>query len=183
MMSFARLFVPYVEGTAGIGAPPRTFLAAFVQRVRTGLLPRAATRRTQYVVVEEAYDHLRFRAASWWTAINVGLNDVELTVHPQGRVRYAIRYWPWTAYAVCLCCAVGAVMAGVFLAIDPAAYISQHAESRIPGFTIGQHVAFAWTMVAFWGFVWPWILIALHKRPLRRLMERIIADVDEGVPQ
>jgi hypothetical protein len=33
-------------------------------------------------------------------------------------------------------------------------------------------------MVLFWGFVWPWLLVALHKRPVRRLLERIIAEVD-----
>ncbi len=35
-------------------------------------------------------------------------------------------------------------------------------------------------MVFFWGFVWPWLLIALHKRPLHRLVARIVSDVDPG---
>lgn len=33
-------------------------------------------------------------------------------------------------------------------------------------------------MVVFWGFVWPWILILLHKRPLHSLMARLITEVD-----
>jgi hypothetical protein len=33
-------------------------------------------------------------------------------------------------------------------------------------------------MALFWGFAWPWLLIALHKRPLRRLMNQIIVEVD-----
>jgi hypothetical protein len=52
----------------------------------------------------------------------------------------------------------------------------------IPGLSIEQHVLVAWAMVVFWGFVWPWLLIALHKRPLRRLIERLIAEVDAGRP-
>jgi hypothetical protein len=37
----------------------------------------------------------------------------------------------------------------------------------------------AWAMVLFWGFAWPWLLIGLHKCPLRRLVTRIVAEADE----
>lgn len=33
-------------------------------------------------------------------------------------------------------------------------------------------------MAAFWGFRWPWLLVAFHKRPLHHLMDRLIAEVD-----
>jgi hypothetical protein len=33
-------------------------------------------------------------------------------------------------------------------------------------------------MAFFWGFVWPWILIALHQKPLHQLMRRLIGDID-----
>ena len=35
-------------------------------------------------------------------------------------------------------------------------------------------------MVLFWGFIWPWLLIAIHKRPLHRLVARIVSEVDPG---
>jgi len=35
-------------------------------------------------------------------------------------------------------------------------------------------------MVLFWGFVWPWLVMLLHKRSLRRLIARLIAEVDAG---
>jgi hypothetical protein len=35
-------------------------------------------------------------------------------------------------------------------------------------------------MIMFWGFIAPWFLIAFHKRPLRRLVERLIRDVDRS---
>jgi hypothetical protein len=33
-------------------------------------------------------------------------------------------------------------------------------------------------MLVFWAMVWPWIMVGFHKKPLRRLMEQIIAEVD-----
>jgi hypothetical protein len=46
--------------------------------------------------------------------------------------------------------------------------------------SIDQNLSVAWLMVLFWGFVWPWLVIVLHKRPLRRLITRLIAEVDAG---
>jgi hypothetical protein len=43
---------------------------------------------------------------------------------------------------------------------------------------IDQNLAVAWTMVVFWGFVWPWLLVVMHKRPLRELVTRLIAEGD-----
>ena len=37
-------------------------------------------------------------------------------------------------------------------------------------------------MVLFWGFVWPWLLIALHKPVLRRLVARLVKEVDTPAP-
>ncbi|HEY8131013.1 MAG TPA: hypothetical protein VII12_03910, partial [Thermoanaerobaculia bacterium] len=53
-----------------------------------------------------------------------------------------------------------------------------HPASRFPGLSIDQNVAVAWAFAFFWGFVWPWNLILLHRRPLRRLMQRLIVEVD-----
>lgn len=33
-------------------------------------------------------------------------------------------------------------------------------------------------MALFWGFVWPWLLIPMHKRPLHGLVVRLITEVD-----
>jgi hypothetical protein len=51
----------------------------------------------------------------------------------------------------------------------------------IPGLSVEQNLLIAWVMVLFWGFIWPWVLISLHKRPLHRLIARLIAEVDAGV--
>jgi hypothetical protein len=50
--------------------------------------------------------------------------------------------------------------------------------ATIPGLSADQHVVIAWGMVLFWGFVWPWLMIAFHKRPLHKLMTQLIREVD-----
>jgi hypothetical protein len=66
----------------------------------------------------------------------------------------------------------------MLLSLDVRGYVARHQRSMIPGLSIEQNVAIAWLMVLFWGFIWPWLLIALHKRPLRRLVTRLIGEVD-----
>ena len=171
-----RLFAS-VEGAASIRAQPRPFVTAFVRRIETGLLRGASPRRSRYVVTRHEGDGLAFRAVNWLTAINVGLNDVELAVSSDG-VRYLIRYPRWARYVLLLSGGLGVVFLALLLVGDVRSYISGHSESRLPGLSVEQNVAIAWAMALFWGFVWPWILIALHKRPLRGLMARLIAEVD-----
>lgn len=171
-------FSPSVEGSATIRAQARAFIAAFVQRIEAGLLRGTARWRSKYVVTRAGADGLGFRAANWWTAMNVGLNQVELTVASDGQVRYGIRYPRWAGYAVALSGVLGIVLIAFLLIFDARAYIVQHPESAFPGLSTDQNVAIGWTMALFWGFAWPWILIAFHKRPLRRLMEQLIAEVD-----
>jgi uncharacterized integral membrane protein len=151
-------FLPRTEGSAPIRSEPESFVQAFARRIESGLLPHASPRRSRYSVSRQGRDGLAFRAADWLTAVNVGLNDVELATSA-GQIRYAIEYRRWAGYVVLLCGAIGVVLAVVFLMMD-------------------QNSAVGWLMVFFWGFVWPWIMVALHKRPLRMLMERIIAEVD-----
>ena len=165
-----------VEGSATIKAQPRSFVEKFVRRIETGLLPGSPS-RNRYRVTEQSGDALSFRAEDWWTAIAVGLNDVQLTADP-GAVRYSIRYPRWSAYVLMGGAVLGVIFIAVLLAIDLPHYIEQHSTSRFPGLTTEQNVAIAWAMGIFWFFVWPWILIRLHRRPLRRLMERLITEVD-----
>jgi hypothetical protein len=167
---------PRTEGTIPIRSSAAQFLAAFRRRVAAGLLS-GRPRRSNYVIAEGASDRLRVRAADWWTAFNVGLNELEL--EPQaGVVHYRVRYWRWAGYALGVSAILGLIGVSLLLAVDVRGYIASHPASQFPGLSIDQSVAIAWSMVLFWGFVWPWFLIALHKRPLRRLIARLIAEVD-----
>ena len=167
-----------VEGTAAIRAQPRAFIAAFERRIEAGLLRGAPRDRSRYLVTRSADDGLGFRAADGWTALYVGLNEVELAVSPDGQVRYGIQYPRWAGYGIALGGAIGLALIAFFLLFDVHGYMDRHPEYGLPGLSTEQNVAIGWAMALFWGFVWPWVLIALHKRPLRRLMEQIIAEVD-----
>ena len=140
--------------------------------------PRARpASRNQYEVTREGGDSLRFRAAGWWTAITVGLNEVELAASA-GRVRYTVRYPRWASFVLAASDLLGVALILFFVLFDLREYLAHHSRSAVPGLSLDQNVALAWAMAFFWGFVWPWILIALHRGPLRRLIERLIAEVD-----
>ncbi len=172
------MFLASADGATIIRSPAPAFVAAFVRRVESGLLSRARRSRSRYQVTRQGSSEVAFRAEDWWTAINLGLNDVEIAVSPDGRVRYAIRYPRWAAYALGLCGTLGVIFIAALLTLDVRGYIAQHPASRFPRLSLDQNLAVAWALALFWGFAWPWILIALHKQPLRRLMDRIIREVD-----
>jgi hypothetical protein len=167
---------PFVEGSLTLRSEVTAFLGAFVRRIETGLLG-SSRRRCNYVVTERGADVLRFRAGDWSTALNVGLNEVELALSA-GRVRYRVWYWRWAAYAVLLGALIGLVLMTFLTMFDLPGYLREHPRSMIPGVSIGAHVGIAWGMAIFWGFVWPWILIAAHRRPLGRLMSQLVGEVD-----
>ena len=63
-----------------IRAQTEVFVAAFVQRIEGGLLLGTTVWLCQYEVARKGSEGFRFRAISWWTAIDVGLNDVEAAI-------------------------------------------------------------------------------------------------------
>lgn len=81
-------------------------------------------------------------------------------------------------FALALCGALGVAFILFLLAFDLRAYLVSQTGSGAPVPSTGPSIAFAWAMALFWGFAWPWILIAVHRRPLRRLIEMIISEVD-----
>jgi hypothetical protein len=169
---------PEVEGTASIRSTPEAFVEAFRERVGAGLLAGRPQPRSNYVVDSAAPDRILVRAADWGTALNVGLNRLELRLASPGRVRYHVRYWQWAQYAIGLSGAMGLIGLVLLLGTDVRGYIARHPNSMVPGLSIGQNLGIAWGMALFWGFAWPWLLIAMHKRPLRELVGRLIAEVD-----
>jgi hypothetical protein len=65
--------------------------------------------------------------------------------------------------------------------LDLPVYIANNADARIPSLSVNQTLLFAWSNLIFWSVIWPWVLISLHKRPLRRLLARIVDEVDQQV--
>jgi hypothetical protein len=177
------VFSPTVEGRAPIRGPVRAFLDNFVTRVEQGLLRGAAPHRNRYIVTQMGADRLSFRATTRLSAFNVGLNRVDLDVSSGSEVRYRIEYWQWAMYAVAGSAAIGFFLMAFFLVFDLRGYIASHPGPQYLGLSVEQSVLLAWGMALFWGFVWPWILIELHKRPLRWLMTQLIAEVDSAHTQ
>ena len=68
-----------------------------------------------------------------------------------------------------------------FMTVDLREFVADFVTFGLPGLSIEQNVGIVWAMVLFWGFAWPWCLIVIHKGPLRRLVERIIREVDAQV--
>ena len=171
-------FLPTLQGTAAVRAPAEDFFPAFVRRVEKGLFPGAPGWRSRYAVVEQERDRVRFHATDWMTAISVGLNDVRLDMPSSGAVRYRVRYLRWAAYALLLSAGIGLLLIAGLTAFDLPGYIAKNSASRITGLSVEQNVKLAWGFALFWGFLWPWILIALHKLTLRRLVTRLIQETD-----
>src|SRR5213594_3713259 len=134
------MFLASVSGDTAARAPAATFVAAFVRRVESGLLAARPRSRNHYEVTEQRPDGLAFRAADWWTAVNVGLNDVDIAIASDGRVRYDVRYARWAAYVIALAGVLGVILILVFLAIDIRAYIAQHEAARFSRLSIEQNV-------------------------------------------
>ena len=169
---------PQLDGTAQIRSAPGPFLRAFAKRVEAGLLTGRPHPRSNYVAESVTPDQLVVRAADWWTAVNVGLNHLELEASPPDRIRYFVRYWPWAQYALGLSGIMGLVGIALLLGTDARGYFERSPDLILSALSVEQNLWIAWLMVLFWGFIWPWLLIAMHKRPLRRLLTSLIAEVD-----
>jgi hypothetical protein len=174
--------VPAVQGTCSIRRSAADFLDAMKRRVEAGLPSGRPHPRWRYAVTHAGSTALHISAVGWLTAINVGLNEVDLQVVRPGVVRYDVRYWRWARYVIALCASLGAIGLALLLFADVRGYVAAHPHGMIPGLSMDQNVLVAWASVLFWGFLWPWLLIPLHKRPLRRLIERMISEVDAGAP-
>ena len=169
---------PEIRGTVPIRSAPAAFLQAFRQRVVTGLLSPKPRARSNYVITQANNDRLHVRASDWSTAINVGLNELDLQLGQQHTVSYKVRYWRWATYVLGLSGVLGLTGLVLLLTVDVRSYVTRLPQRMLPGLSVDQNLFVAWGLVLFWGFVWPWILIVLHKPALRRLTIRLITEVD-----
>jgi hypothetical protein len=173
------IFTPRIEGAASIRASASDFFRSFGRRVDAGLLSGRPHPRSNYTVTSAEGDRLKVSAADWRTAFNVGLNEIELRALDPGRAGYRVEYKRWAVYVLALGATIGAGLIGALAFFDLHVHTEAGPALMIPGLSDNPQFV-EWVMIAFWGFVWPWLLIAFHKRPLRRLFERIIAEVDAG---
>jgi hypothetical protein len=173
--------LPEIRGTLKITSEPEPFFKAFRRRVQYGLLTGKPNSRSKYTATLVDANHFTVRAADWKSAINVGLNDMDFEWAGKGKLNYRVRYWRWTLF----CVALGAVLAAIGIALvlnfDVRGYLAQMPASARWGLGVEQSIVLLWAFIVFWGFVWPWILVAVHKRPLHSLVNRLVTAVDEAV--
>jgi hypothetical protein len=152
------------------------FIAALSERVRKGLFPLASERRNRYAVVSESDRELRFRSEGLLTSVNIGWNDVHVQIDlapaspgspPQ--IHYNATYWGWAKYGYGLCAILGIALIACWLVFG----------TKFAPYGKAAKWVF-WPSVIFWGFVWPWILVAVHRRPAARALERLFAEVNES---
>jgi hypothetical protein len=170
-------FRPRFVGSVKISSPGSEFLDRFDRRVQAGLFTGKPHWRARYGVTQRSDHELAFRARSFMTAINVGFNEVDLRILEDQRLEYVVTYRRWAAYALGLNVALGGLI-GTALTIW--FLLMPDLRSDIASQDGGTTVF--WGSVAFWGFVWPWLLAALlipmHKRFARQGLLHIIDQVD-----
>ena len=91
-------FSPSFEGNYRPDTLSPDLLPCLAERVRSGLFPMANESRNQYEVREETDRTVRFVSTNLLTGINVGLNDVRISLEGDGSARYEVTYWTWLAY-------------------------------------------------------------------------------------
>ena len=175
------IFLPQFSGTYQPETISTQLMTNLSKRLTTGgVFPLASSRRNRYEVLEHTDTALRFRSTSLLTGITIGLNDVSLRLDQsqpvQPAIHYHVRFWTWAKYAIFLCLGIIAPC-GIFIlpplfGIDlvPPHYIAPVSQIKMVGIP----------MLVFWGLVWPWLLIALHKKHAARCLENILAEVNTG---
>ena len=179
------LLSPSFNGQTQIASSGAVFLDRMRARVQSGLLMGKPHWRSRYAVTKHTQQELAFRASDIMTAINVGLNEVILrTTGNRNVVEYSVSYRRWAAYVVCLGAFLGIAFALAFLFWDIEAQVDRYAFVADPPLlnrAIG--LALFWGLILFWALVWPWILIVMHRPFARKLLDRIIREVDIAAQQ
>jgi hypothetical protein len=145
---------------------PTDWVERMTRRIETGLFTPSSRRRADYVVRSRSSDAVSFSASDFWTAVNVGLNDVELHRAAGNRVAYHGSFNRWAAYAAIQ----GLVVAGAVLLV---VLLWPGARGEVD-----RYGAWGWplliTLLAFFGLVWPRVLVVMHRRFASRALERIV---------
>jgi len=158
-------FLPMFEGSIAAASIPPDFVSRLAERIRTGLIVPGSRRRADYAVASLARDRISFRAASFWTAVSIGLNEV-VVERGSTTISYCVRYWTWTLY-----CVGGCALLFVLLTVSGFVW----AEKDIQAHPYGPLLF--WGQAIFWGFAWPWLLTAFHKRFAARCLEGILREL------
>ena len=160
-------FSPAYSGTIELATVPSDFTEKIARRVETGLLSPGSRRRANYVVCSKTAQAITFMAVGFLTAYNIGLNYVVLDRSGDRGISYRVRYWRWAIYAAIQGLLVAsAVLIAVLLLPGGRAQVESYSGGWI----------FLGVLLVFFGLIWPWLLVAMHKRFAARFLERIVRE-------
>ena len=159
------VFSPAYKGTIELETVPSDFTDRIEHRVESGLFVPGNRSRANYVVCNKSPDEIRFMADDFLTAYNVGLNDVVLKRGGQHSIAYRGKFWRWAIYAVVQSLILATLLLLALLAVPGA-------REQVSSYSGGW--IYIGALLVFFGLVWPWILVAMHRRFAARALERVV---------
>lgn len=169
------IFYPGYSGSYKPESLRSDFIWMLAARVDKGLLPKTSKGRNKYEIVYATENTIRFRAVNFLSGINIGLNDVCIKVDREaGTIEYNVSFWTWARYCIFLCLGIGLALGVLFLMPLMGLYI--FSRSYYP--PLAEIKDWSFPMVIFWGVIWPWILIIVHKRSAEKYLIKILDDVN-----
>jgi len=160
-------FSPTYDGTIQLPSVPADFTDRIARRVDRGLFVPGSRRRANYVVSASSPDSIAFDAVDFSTAYSVGLNNVLLQREGATAIAYHGRFWRWAAIAATQALVISLVLLIVVVYVPSA-------RDQVNAYSWGW--AFTIVLLAFFGLVFPWLLVAFHKRFAARALERIVRE-------
>ena len=180
---FSKVFSPIISGIYLTEQLSRRFLEGLVKRIESGLFPKAVESRNRYVVSSRTEEEVKFHSIGLKTSVYVGLNDVSVKIDSSPntgeRVIWRVKYWKWAMYSVKVCFFIGGLLILTRFLLFPAWFNKWWClQPKCLHGLLGE-VLF-WFFIIFWGLLWPWVLVVLHKRPVSNLLRYIFDEVNQS---
>ena len=162
-------FLPEFEGRLPEDLPDDA-LARVARAVREGTFHPGPVSRSQYILVFEESDRIRFRARTLLTAVGIGLNDVTLHRLPDGAIACFVTFYRWFYYCLTVTLVGFAVPAGMLFGRTFGPLLGFH-----PAFSKGGPAMDVFLCVLLvLGLLWPFALTAMHKPVVRAFLNQLV---------
>jgi len=166
-------FAPEFEGEMTFASLPDDFVERLRQRVGAGFLCPGIRARADYRVDTSDRDRIRIEAHGFMTQYNIGLNEVTIRRGGPNRLRYQVRFWRWTWFAV-----ANSLLPGLVIMLTAACF----PETRVAYTAAPGGLPAVVGILGFFSLAWPWLLTAFHRRFAERALQRILRETLAGTP-
>ena len=164
-----RWFAPRFAGDIGLASIPADYVARLERRVEEGFLVRGNRTRANYLSQRLGDEGISIVANDFWTATNIGLNEIILHRRDVNHISYEVRFGRWTRYGVLLGISILVVGMTLYWAVGRSWAWPSQQGGILPGLA-GLLVGL------FFYLLWPWIFTEMHKKPAARCLERIVRE-------